>query len=72
MELREGLTRVLADTPVRGGYAEAQAGVSTWAGPYLRAEAGYRPLANLGLFGFGQWQPVAGDAMAGLGARVTW
>jgi hypothetical protein len=72
--VREGLARVLADTPVRGGYLEAQAGITTWSGPYARAEAGYRPAAKVGLFGFGEWRPggPGGGAAAGFGARVTW
>lgn len=68
-EVRQGLSRVLADTPVRGGFLEAQAGVG-WSGPYLRAEAGHRLAPSVGLFGFAQWERPGG--MAGLGARVTW
>lgn len=66
--LREGLARVLADTPVRGGYLEGLAGWESWAGPFARAEAGYRPAGRLGLFGFGEWRP--GGSMAGIGASV--
>jgi len=63
----EGLSRVLADAPVRQGYLEAQAGVSSLSGWYARAEGRYRPLANLGFFGFSE--ATARRRMAGMGAR---
>ncbi|NTX09057.1 hypothetical protein [Myxococcus sp. CA040A] len=65
----EGLSRVLAEVPVRQGYLEAQAGVSSLSGWYARAEGGYRPLANLGLFAF--TEANAREQMAGVGARFT-
>lgn len=68
MELRAGLTRVLADTPVRTGFAQAMVGASSTSGPFARVEAGVRPWERLAGFGFGEvnrdgWQ-------AGVGARV--
>lgn len=67
--MRTGLQGVLADTPVRAGYAQALAGVSTLTGAFARAEAGYRVAPSLGLFGFGQWTPK--ESTAGIGARLT-
>jgi hypothetical protein len=60
---------VLGDVPVRKGYLEALAGVSSDAGPFARLEAGYRPFTNLGLFSFAEWTPSS--AQAGAGARLT-
>lgn len=68
-DVREGLRRVLSDTPVRTGYVEAMAGLSTASGAFGRLEAGYRPLTNLGLFGFGQLD--RSGYQAGVGARLT-
>jgi hypothetical protein len=45
-------------------------GWSAPAGFFARAEAGYHPLTNLGLFGFGEVGQVTG-AQAGIGARWT-
>lgn len=69
-ELREGLKRVLTDVPLHHGYLEAQAGWSSEAGSFGRVEAGYRPLTNLGVFGFGQVDQFG--PMAGLGFRITY
>lgn len=63
-----GLARVLADTPIRQGYLEAQAGASTVFGPYVQAELGYRPTDPLALFALGRWSP--NETFAGIGARV--
>ncbi len=55
--------------PVRTGYLEAQAGVSSLTGSYVRGEMGVRPLPNLGLFAFGEANDR--ERMAGVGARYT-
>ncbi|WP_373564356.1 hypothetical protein [Myxococcus sp. CA039A] len=54
---------------MRQGYLEAQAGVSSLSGWYAQAEGGYRPLANLGLFGFREAN--ARERMTGVGVRWT-
>lgn len=64
-----GLDRVLSDVPVRTGYLEAQAGVSSLSGAYVRGELGARLTPNLGLFGFAEAN--ARERMAGIGARYT-
>lgn len=60
--------------PVGAGYIEAQLGArghgSDWLG-YARAEAGWRPLKPLALFGFAEATTASGWA-AGLGARLSW
>lgn len=53
------------------GFFEMQAGAAMDAGAYLRAEAGYRPAAPLGLFGFGQLNLTDQSWTAGVGARVV-
>lgn len=68
--MRQGLTRVLADTPVRGGYLELQAGVTAPGGPFARGEAGWRPSPAQAVFGFGEWSPER--SMAGVGWRSVW
>lgn len=65
-----GLTKVMADTPVAHGYAEVIGGWAPASGLFARGEAGYHPLPNLGLFGFGEVGQITG-AQAGIGARVT-
>lgn len=67
--MRDGLDHVLSDVPVRTGYLDASAGLTSKAGAYLRLEAGYRLAQQLGLFGFGQ--ATRQEWMAGFGARVT-
>lgn len=67
--MSEGLARVLADTPVRSGYLELQAGMSTAAGAYARAELGYRPFERLAAFAFSQWTPA--ETIAGAGVKLT-
>ncbi len=62
---------VLADTPVRAGYVEAQLGAVQGAGGYAQVEAGYRPLERLGLCGFGRVESGSGWS-AGAGARWEW
>jgi hypothetical protein len=61
---------VLADTPVREGYAEVIGAWSSLSGPVVRAEAGAKLTPRFGVYGFGQWTPA--ETMAGVGARVTW
>lgn len=65
-----GLTKVMADTPVRSAYIELQAG-ATRAGAYGRLEGGARPWKNVSLFGYGAADTVQGWS-AGLGARAEW
>ncbi len=60
---------MLADVPVRTGYVEAQAGVSSLTGGYVRGEVGARVAENLGLFMFGQ--ATKHQRMAGAGLRYT-
>lgn len=55
--------------PVRSGYVEASAGVSSLSGGYARLEAGARLASSLGLFGFAEAN--ARERMAGVGARWT-
>lgn len=57
---------MLADTPVKSGYVEAQAGWRLEAGPYARLEAGARLTPRAALFGFGE---LSRDSMAGVGYR---
>ena len=67
--LSSGLRNVSTGEPVGKGYLEASAGVSG-ADAFARLEAGYRPLNNLGLFGYGQLDRMDG-ADAGVGIRWT-
>ncbi|WP_426751736.1 hypothetical protein [Myxococcus sp. Y35] len=64
-----GLDGVLSDVPVRTGYLEVQAGVSSLSGAYVRGEVGARVAENLGLFMFGQ--ATKHERMAGAGLRYT-
>lgn len=64
-----GLTHILADTPVRSGFAEFQAGLAQDAGAYLRGELGYRPWENVAAYAFAQ-ASTREAAMAGVGVRV--
>ncbi|RJS19775.1 hypothetical protein DRW03_21215 [Corallococcus sp. H22C18031201] len=59
----------MADVPVRTGYLEATAGVSSLTGGYARLEAGALLRSNLGLFGFAEAN--GRERMAGVGARWT-
>lgn len=65
-----GLTHVLADTPIRGGFAELQAGLAQDAGAYLRGELGVRPWEHVAAYAFAQWNQLA-PYVAGAGVRVT-
>ncbi|CAM4465522.1 hypothetical protein GTZ93_11510 [Corallococcus exiguus] len=60
---------MLSDVPVRSGYLEAQAGVSSLTGAYARLEGGARLRENLGVFGFAE--ATARERMAGAGVRWT-
>lgn len=69
-DVASGLDRVAA-LPVGRGYASLTAAADLF-GASLRGEMGWRPRANVDVFGFGEvagrWgQPVT--AMAGVGAR---
>ena len=64
-----GLDRVFSDVPVRTGFLEATAGVSSLSGAYGRLESGVRVHERLGLFGFGEVNQR--ERMAGIGARWT-
>ena len=55
--------------PVRTGYVEAQAGVSSLSGAYARLEGGARLRQNLGLFAFAEANQR--ERMAGAGMRWT-
>ncbi len=55
--------------PVRTGYVEAQAGVSSLSGAYARLEGGARLRQSLGLFAFAEANQR--ERMAGAGARWT-
>ncbi len=59
---------MMADTPVRQGYLEAQAGWSNLSGVYARLEGGAKLAPRLGVFAFGEWRPL--ETMAGIGARL--
>nr|WP_255671446.1 hypothetical protein [Corallococcus sp. AS-1-6] len=59
----------MSDVPVRTGYLEAQAGVSSLTGAYARLESGARIRQNLGLFGFAEANQR--ERMAGVGVRYT-
>nr|WP_249351629.1 hypothetical protein [Corallococcus exiguus] len=59
----------MSDVPVRSGYLEAQAGVSSLTGAYVRLEGGARLRDNLGVFGFAEAN--ARERMAGAGIRYT-
>lgn len=57
----------MGQVPVRTGYVEASAGVSSISGGYVRLEGGARLASSLGLFGFAE--ATARERMAGVGAR---
>nr|WP_249344741.1 hypothetical protein [Corallococcus exiguus] len=59
----------MSDVPVRTGYLEAQAGVSSLTGAYARLEGGARLRSNLGLFAFAEAN--VRERMAGAGAQWT-
>lgn len=69
--MRTGLKAVLADTPVRAGYAQALVGWQPSAGLTGRLEAGWRPIEPLSIFGFGEYSSKLGPAV-GAGVRVEW
>ncbi|RKH93597.1 hypothetical protein D7Y04_40035 [Corallococcus sp. AB038B] len=60
---------MLSDVPVRTGYLEAQAGVSSLTGAYARLEGGARLRQNLGVFAFAE--STTRERMAGMGIRYT-
>ncbi|RKH64105.1 hypothetical protein [Corallococcus aberystwythensis] len=60
---------MLSDVPVRTGYLEAQAGVSSLTGAYARLEGGARLRDNLGLFAFAEANQR--ERIAGAGVRWT-
>ncbi|RKG99217.1 hypothetical protein [Corallococcus carmarthensis] len=60
---------MLSDVPVRTGYLEAQAGVSSLTGAYARLEGGVRLRENLGVFGLAEANQR--ERMAGAGIRYT-
>nr|WP_242595215.1 hypothetical protein [Corallococcus exiguus] len=59
----------MSDVPVRTGFLEAQAGVSSLTGAYARLEGGARLRDNLGVFGFAEANTR--ERMAGAGIRYT-
>lgn len=66
--MTEGLKKALSDVPLRTGYIEALATVSTARGPVARLEAGLHPWQGVGVFAFGEVDRE--QAVAGVGARV--
>lgn len=56
----------MADAPYRPGYLQASGGFSTKTGPHAEAEAGYRLLPTLGIFGRARWTPAETTTDAGL------
>lgn len=66
--LREGLTRVLSDVPLRKGYLSAMllADEEAYGG---RVEVGYKPRTNVSLYGFGEWNSLTGRS-AGAGVQL--
>ena len=60
---------MLSAVPVGAGFVEARAGFSSALGAFGRVEAGFRPVENVGMFGFGQADRFG--VQAGVGARVT-
>ena len=68
-EVTAGLDRAML-LPTGKGYVEASAGATHAAGLYGRLEAGYRPIAPLAAFGFGQVDQQNGWQV-GAGARLT-
>nr|WP_216626992.1 hypothetical protein [Corallococcus exercitus] len=58
----------MSDVPVRTGYLEAQAGLSSLTGAYARLEGGARLKSNLGLFGFAEANQR--ERLAGAGIRL--
>lgn len=60
---------MLADTPLRPGYIEGQAGWSSLSGVWVGAEAGYRLTDWLGVFGTAKWTP--GEVTTATGFKVT-
>ncbi|QSQ28293.1 hypothetical protein JY651_28665 [Pyxidicoccus parkwayensis] len=59
----------MTEVPVRSGYVEAQAGVSSLSGAYARLEGGARLRQDLGLFAFAEANRR--ERMAGAGMRWT-
>lgn len=76
-EVRSGLDRAEA-LGVGHGYAEVTGGlrgVGKDFAAYARGEAGWRPAANVVLFGYGEGlfgARITPEWQAGVGARVTW
>lgn len=68
--VREGLARVLADTPVRSGYLEAMGGYSSQGGPFARGEVGVKPWQNHAFFLEAEWNQA--DPRVGAGWRWEW
>lgn len=66
LAVSEGLTKVLADTPVRTGWLEAGAALTRLRGPEAWLEAGAHPREDLALFLRGQVTREDAGVMAGL------
>lgn len=54
------------DAPLRA-YIQGSGGYSWLSGPFVRAEAGWKPLPWVSVFTFGQWDKV--EPMVGGGVR---
>lgn len=65
-----GLKRILADVPLKAGYAEAIAGWSGATGAFGRLEAGAHVLPGVSAFAYGQVD--RGGPGVGIGARYEW
>lgn len=63
---------MLCDVPVRTGYLEAQAGVSSLTGAYARLDGGARLRDNLGLFAFAEANRRERVAVAGVRWTFGW
>lgn len=68
--VHEGLSRILADTPVRHGYLELTGGAAQSAGAYVRSELVYRPWENVAAYLYGQLASGEGWSTGG-GVRLT-
>lgn len=69
-QVHQGLSAVLSQVAVGHGYLEAMAGLLREAGPFARAEAGYRLTSSAALFGYGEASRQ--DSGAGVGVRWNW
>lgn len=70
-ELREGLKSLPEQLPeVPGGFVRLGMGIEEGESPFARLEAGWRPTAQWGLYGFGVLAQE--EKMAGAGVEFRW